>query len=294
MTNLWTLIKTHVMLVIICALLVVLYVDHVRLTAKANAAQRVLTQASTAAAVATGATQVTPGTTASVEAAVAPALKPFVAALKAADKKNRVESGASSTIQIADVVSPAAISPTGPGNPNFPGSDGSFWKDEYFRYKLDLHTGLLERHQSLKVDMAVARDVTGQYRWVKFDVFELNPVTGEQIPTTGLSVTGKYAFTEDKVAAVPMLYVRPSVGMDHALRPGAGIEFVNGERLSSGLFNRLNGSLLGYYDKKTVDDSRVVLQGGYRFLWNISAGPYVGITFSGKKVYGLGATLRLK
>lgn len=164
------------------------------------------------------------------------------------------------------------------------------WDDEYHRFHLDLCSGLLKRAQLFKYEAAVVKGLDGKHRFVKSELREFDPVTGAEIPNTGIAMEGEYQFGEESAPPVGWLHLRAVAAVDHRAALGGGLQFANWK-------DKANASILGLYSPRDRDVT-VALHGGYRVRWpwldtNLSVGPFVGFSIPRGWIGGAAVTLEL-
>lgn len=200
-------------------------------------------------------------------------IKRFVEAVKKADKKARVESVSATTARISD--QPAGRVVETPGGP-------SEWRDDHHRFRLVLPSGPFFRQQAFRVEAARIRASDGKTVADRVDFAELDPVTGERLPSEGLTVETALSVVDLPKPDPPIIKLRGLLGADFRGAVALGLEFANLERTHLPFFENLNAALEGYYRPKD-ESKRLGFKLGYRFLkTNIVLGPYVGLEFVGK------------
>lgn len=210
--------------------------------------------------------------------AVPPTLKDFVAGVKKASPRSRVDSSAIVTVTIEDTAKSVTTE--------------TQLCDEHKRFCFDLPGGLLHRRQSLEVATVFVRSHDGTVRVAKSGVREFSPETGKEIPTTGVDVKTNFQFVQEPSPLPAILHIRPLAGIDHRLAPGVGLEIINLERTRKPIIERLTGSVMGYW-KNEDKEGRIVGQLGYRVYGNLTAGPYAGVSTNGATVVGVAATIQI-
>lgn len=152
----------------------------------------------------------------------------------------------------------------------------SVWQDEYHRFKVDLPSGLLTRSQKFKIDIAAVIIDDGLY--TKLDFREYDPVTGKEIPTTGIVHEGTLMVSTYK-QKTPFWHPRLIAVADHRGAVGAGAELINFK-------DKLNAGLVALYSGKQ-DEGRGGAFVGYRlFNSNVSVGAYGAASTEGAFAFG--------
>lgn len=205
------------------------------------------------------------------------ALAGYVAQLKKVDKGARL---------IETTKSTAEVTSTDAGHVTATVGQPSFWDDEHHRFHLELPNGPLYRHQEFKFDGAIVEGLDGKHRWFKSDLTELDPQTHEVIPAENIKYTFELQFGKDAAPPVKVFHPRAVVGIDWTGRVGAGAEVLNFK-------DRINLSLLGYYDRVTKKVAAAA-QLGYRVRipfadTNFSVGPF----YDSSRKLGASVTLEL-
>jgi hypothetical protein len=153
------------------------------------------------------------------------------------------------------------------------------WQDEYHRFKVDHPSGLLTRSQKFKIDIAAVIIDDGLY--TKLDFREYDPVTGVEIPTTGILHEGTLRVSTYK-KPTPFWHPRLVAVADHRGAVGVGAELIN-------LKDKLNAGLVALYSGKQ-DEGRGGAFVGYRlFDSNVSVGAYGAVSTEG--TLGVGGLL---
>jgi hypothetical protein len=211
----------------------------------------------------------------------------FVEAVKKADKKSRVESVGTTTARITDQPAGTVVqTPAGP----------SEWHDEHHRFRLVLPSGPFFRQQAFWVEQVAVRGSDGQTVVQRTDFAELDPVTGERLPSAGITLDSKLSVVDQPKPDPPVVKLRGLLGVDHRGAVALGLEFANLERTHLPFFENLSAAVEGYYDPQD-SGKRLAFKPGYRLLkTNIVIGPYVGIELGGKGsglVFGGSAVVRV-
>lgn len=199
-----------------------------------------------------------------------------IAAKKITDAGGRLASHIGTDITIRDEAK--AIPPTV--------QDPAVWRDEYHRFNLDIASGLFKRVQSFKYDAAIVETLDGQHKFVKSDLREYDPVTGAEIPLTGVTMEGSFEFGKEVQAPKYGFHLRGVAAADHRLAFGGGVQFFN-------LKDRFNLSGVVLYSVKEKEARAGVAAGWRLFKSNVSAGPYIALSSKGGFVYGGAITLEL-
>lgn len=165
-------------------------------------------------------------------------------------------------------------------------------EDPHRRFKLT--DGILERHESYRLDAVIVSGADGSVRVSKTDVSELDPWTGLTISDASSSpkIVTHFDFVKEEPAAPPVFHPRAVAGFGYdgtGALLGAGAELLNGERFG-GPWAHANLSILGLYNTGTKKGSAAAVLGIRPFNWNISFGPAY---YFPSRAIGVAATVEL-
>jgi len=236
-----------------------------------RAAELALTKAQIAALVhELGAVQGTVNTERSMNANLSARLAGFVSKVKKIDPKARVDAIHETKITIKDTA-PGVVAET-------------YVEDSHHRFRFDLPSGLLHRSQSFKLTVLSIRGIDGAYRIAQNEFREYDPITGEEIPSEGVSTEGTFEFGEEHIVYSPW-HTRIVAGVGIPFGVGAGLQINPWKWLTA-------GAVLLYQPTDKIGVGALTL--GYRlFNSTVSVGPFGGINTKGALTGGVLATIEV-